>query len=182
MSRPAGGSGACSCTRSTRVLQLPARTALQKKPSSTSRSGSSRRGGGYRFLPARDEAWPPSLSVLLGARYWNQSLTLETNGNPEGDIKKDWIDPFVGLRAGSRLSPRFFLNLRGDVGGFDISDGSSDISWNLAATVGYDVSRVTSIWAGYPALYVKYDEGLTEQLYAYDMTMQGILLGAGFRF
>lgn len=139
-------------------------------------------GGRYRFLPVRDEVWPPSLSVLLGARYWSQSLTLETNGNPDGGIEKDWIDPFVGFRAGSRLSPRFFLNLRGDVGGFDISDGSSDFSWNLGVSLGYDVSRVTSLWVGYRALYVDYDEGLTEQLYAYDMTMQGILLGVGFRF
>jgi hypothetical protein len=58
----------------------------------------------------------------------------------------------------------------------------SQISWNLAGYVGYNISRVVSLWAGYRALYVDYEDGSGTDKFVFDMTMYGPAIGIGFQF
>lgn len=44
------------------------------------------------------------------------------------------------FRVLSYLTSRFFITLRGDVGGFGVSSNSSHITWNGVGTVGYHLT------------------------------------------
>jgi hypothetical protein len=66
------------------------------------------------------------------------------------------------------------LNLRWDMGGFDITSESSNFTWNALAVLGYEVSKVTTLYAGYRGLGLDHNNA--------DITIYGPLVGAGFRF
>ena len=78
-----------------------------------------------------------------------------------------------------KLSDKFSLSLRGDVGGFDVG---SQFTYDAIGFVGYDISRVTSIWLGYRVLGVNYESGSGFSKFKYDVTMYGPGLGVAFRF
>jgi hypothetical protein len=131
-----------------------------------------------------------ALDILGGGRYWYLNADIDvgiqaTVGDfgrylaPSVSETKQWIDPFVGLRLRFDLPKNFMVVLIGDVGGFDVG---SQISWNLAGYVGYNISRVVSLWAGYRALYVDYEDGSGTDKFVFDMTMYGPAIGIGFQF
>lgn len=130
------------------------------------------------------------LDILGGGRIWSVSTDVDagikqTLGDfgrylyPSISDSKSWIDPFVGGRLLFDLPKNFFVALRGDVGGFDVG---SQLSWNLAGYVGYNISRVVSLWAGYRALSVDYESGSGFDKFVFDATMYGPVIGMGFRF
>jgi len=144
-------------------------------------------GGSYqlaRWPLGKEEGMALALDVLGGGRYWNLSTDIDITGPVlghefGGSESKQWIDPFVGLRARLNLTKDLSLALRGDVGGFDIG---SKISWNGIIVLGYSVSRVVSLWLGYRALYVDYESGSGRNKFEFDVTMHGPEIGVGFRF
>jgi hypothetical protein len=130
------------------------------------------------------------LDILAGGRYWYAKTEIEVGvGQTLGDFgryltsdistSKDWIDPFVGARLLFNLPKDFMVVLRGDVGGFGVG---SDISLNLAGYVGYNISRVVTLWAGYRGLYVDYESGSNTSKFALDAWMHGPAIGVAFRF
>jgi hypothetical protein len=94
-------------------------------------------------------------------------------------VTKHWIDPFVGARLLFNLPKNFMVVFRTDVGGFGVG---SDISWNLVGMVGYSISRVISLWAGYRALYVDMESGSGTDEFKLDAWMYGPAIAMGFRF
>jgi hypothetical protein len=131
-----------------------------------------------------------ALDALGGVRYWYLKTDVDvgiqqTLGDfsrylaPTVSATKDWLDPFVGGRLRFDLPKNFMVVLRGDVGGFDVG---SQISWNLAGYIGYNVSRVVSLWAGYRAMYVDYETGSGFNKFTFDATMYGPVIGMGFLF
>jgi hypothetical protein len=124
-----------------------------------------------------------ALDLLAGGRYWDLSTTLEFTGilgrKVEREKTNDFIDPFVGLRCRISLSDRVQLSLRGDVGGFDLSDDMSDFTWQAVGLLGYDLTEGTTLYGGYRALGIDYEEDSDNEV---DLTFQGPLLGVAFRF
>ena len=126
---------------------------------------------------------PMTLDILLGGRYWNISTELDVHDHLTGkshDLKsdRDLLDPTVGLRFGSYLSDRFMIALKADVGGFDISDNTSKLSWQVIGLIRYDISKKTSLYAGYRILDLNCEEGSVEL----DMTFHGPVVGLEFKF
>ncbi|MGE5238038.1 MAG: hypothetical protein ACM3ON_04475 [Chloroflexota bacterium] len=128
--------------------------------------------------------------ILGGGRYWYVKTEIDAEINQTlGDFgrylsgsistSKQWVDPFVGLRLVFDLPKNFMVGLRGDVGGFGVG---SDISWNLLGMVGYKISRVVSLWAGYRALYVDYEDGSGTDKFKLDAWMYGPAIAMAFRF
>jgi hypothetical protein len=130
------------------------------------------------------------LDLLVGGRYWYLSgdidvgLVLDTNGNQVARSisqsgSRQWVDPFVGLRTRFQLTKDLMMVFRGDVGGFSIG---SKFAWNVSGYLGYSVSEMVSLWAGYRALGVNYQNGSGNDKFVYDVTIQGPAIGVGFRF
>ncbi len=146
-------------------------------------------GGFYQLtkIPLRElDGGMLALDVLGGGRYWYLYGDLDAAATLQGNRivansafsesgSKEWVDPFIGLRARINLTKKLMVVLRGDVGGFGVG---SDFSWNASGYLGYSVSEMVNLWAGYKALGVDYKGGS----FAYDMTMQGPSLGVSFRF
>lgn len=139
-------------------------------------------GGFYRVGQWGGER-PAALDILLGGRYWNVSTEIDVDTPIPGlsvDRKsdRDLLDPVVGLRFQAYLGNGFQLSLRGDIGGFDISDNTSKLSWHAMGLLGYDVSKSSTIFAGYRALNINCEKDDNEL----DLTFHGPLVGMVFRF
>jgi hypothetical protein len=130
------------------------------------------------------------LDLLVGGRYWYLSgdidvgLVLDANGNRVArsisqNGSRQWVDPFVGLRTRFQLTKDLMMVFRGDVGGFSIG---SKFAWNVSGYLGYSVSEMVSLWAGYRAIGVNYQNGSGNDKFVYDVTIQGPAIGVGFRF
>lgn len=125
-----------------------------------------------------------SLDVLGGGRYWYMKGKLNADVPLLGfsrrvEQSKDWIDPIMGARLRADLTNKLSLAVRGDIGGFSVG---SDFTWNASAIFGYNFSQTVSAWLGYRALGVDYESGSGFSKFKYDVTMQGPIVGLGFRF
>lgn len=128
---------------------------------------------GYR-LAEKDGA---SLDAIAGIRFWHTSTRLEVSpgllAGRVAESSKNWADVIVGLRGQVHVSRIFSLIGRGDVGG-----GGSDFTYQLFGGGGIDVSKNASLFLGYRYLYVKYTRGNS----LFDVGLNGVVLGAAFRF
>ena len=117
-------------------------------------------GGGYYQFAKFGEDKPLTIEAVAGVRYWSLHNEFTLRGsrgivNFSGSDSTSLIDPLVGLNARKYLTEKLSVTVRGDVGGFGISDSSSDLSWQVVALLGYDFSRHFSLYAGYRALALK---------------------------
>jgi len=142
---------------------------------------------GFYQLHKWCEEKPVTLDALVGVRYWNvnNELTVEGRGglvNFHGSDSANLYDPIVGLRAKMYLTQKLSLSLHGDVGGFSVSQHSSDLSWQALGTFGYDLSRHFSLALGYRALSVDKDSGNGSNAKGMDIILHGFVLGIAFHW
>jgi hypothetical protein len=128
-------------------------------------------GGAYAFNKTESSRW----EALGGLRYTKQTLktTLQANGATFIDVSNNWTDFFVGLRNSYKISDKWLLLSRADIGG-----GDSDFIWNASIMADYRFNEWGSVFIGYKAMDYDYDngeKGLSH--YAYDATQHGPLLG-----
>ena len=124
----------------------------------------------YRFGKAERH-----FDALAGVRYLRLDVEIDAGPLPTLSGDKDWVDPFVGGRFRLGLSEKWALSLRGDIGGFDVG---SELTWNVAAVLGYRLSEKTTMVFGYRHLDIDYDEGN----FVFDGQFSGPYLGMSFRF
>lgn len=131
----------------------------------------------------------PSLTfeILAGGRYWHVNNELDLNG-PSGNLSsqidqsQNWFDFIVGGRARLDFYKKLFLELRSDVGGFNLSF-SSKFSWNIIAVAGYELPRYHMIpLIGFRALYDNYASGSGNSRFDAKTWMYGPVLGVAFKF
>jgi hypothetical protein len=137
-------------------------------------------GGAFYNIVTWGQDKPLTVDAVVGVRYWNLNNDLKLSG-PNGrsfnaQSTQTLTDPLVGLRVQKHLTEKWSLNLEGDIGGFGISDQSSDFSWQTVGLVGYDFTRNISAFAGYRALGVR-KEGSEKGA---DLVLSGALLGVEF--
>ncbi|MEW6143569.1 MAG: hypothetical protein AB1598_00980 [Thermodesulfobacteriota bacterium] len=126
-----------------------------------------------------------TFDLLGGGRYWWLEDEIDLRGplgqNPEFSGSESWFDFIVGARAKLDIN-KFFIALRSDIGGFGFGF-SSDISWNIAGYIGYELPwyKITPI-IGYRALYDKYSNGSGNNRFLWDAWMYGPQIGIGFQF
>jgi opacity protein-like surface antigen len=133
----------------------------------------------YRIVDCPEQGF---LDAYAGLRYNSLSLDLDTDRvgllrEEERHISadKDWADPIVGLRGQWNLNDRWYLAGKGDIGGFGVS---SDFTWNLQATVGYNFTDRVSAEVGYRYFDTDYSDGG----FVYDIAQSGIVLGGNIKF
>lgn len=122
------------------------------------------------------------IDVYAGVRYNHLKLELDIDrsGRQENvsnsrSASKDWADPIVGLRGQWNINDQWYLAGKGDIGGFGVS---SDFTWNLQATVGYNFTPCVSAEIGYRYFDTDYDDGG----FTYNIAQAGLLLGMNFKF
>lgn len=114
------------------------------------------------------------LQVIAGLRQQDIDIELTfLNRSPRASAT--WVDPFVGMIYGPRLSNKTYLSLRGDIGGFGIE---SDLAVNAEAILRYQFGDTFSFKFGYRYLKVDFkDSNLV-----YDLSLEGFLFGLGIQF
>ena len=128
---------------------------------------------GYRFNKV--------VEGFIGLRYTDVTLDLRFSGPLEDRRRtadRTFWDPIIGIRAVGPIGKRWNLQGQGDIGGFGVG---TDLTWRIEANIGFEASRVVSIWLGYLVLGEEFDAGPNERL-ALDLVYQGPQLGVFFRF
>ncbi len=80
------------------------------------------------------------------------------------------------------LAKKLFLQIRADIGGFDIA---SEFTANIFPSIAYELSwRGVGIapFIGHKALYVNYEKGSGNDQFQFKTWVYGPLLGVAFRF
>jgi hypothetical protein len=132
--------------------------------------------GFYRFGEG-----PVTVDALAGIRYFSIDVEMDISRrwtilDREVNASQDmeWIDPIVGGRMVWNLADDWLLTLRGDLGGFGIG---SELTWNVAAAVGYRLSESTLLVVGYRHLDINYEDNVD-----FDAQFSGPYLGMSFSF
>ena len=122
-----------------------------------------------------------TLDVLAGARLLWVDMDIGLTGGPLGDTlgaasagtDADIWDGIVGLRLEQNLSDKLFCSFYGDVG-----TGTSDLTWQILAGIGYRFTENFSVNTGYR--YLDYD--LSDENANIDLTASGIQLTFDWKF
>jgi hypothetical protein len=143
-------------------------------------------GGSYRFYRSEGER-PLVIEGYAGIRYWATESDLKITA-PGGGVlldagaERDLVDPIIGLRATKYLTQKLHLDFQGDIGGFGISDDTSDLTWSAAGLVSYDVASWFTASVGYKALALDAERGSGANERALDIVMHGALVSLKFKF
>lgn len=152
--------------------------------------------GGYRVVDrAVDGSKRVAFDVFAGLRYTQIDLDVRVTSSatltlPNGQTlvagserglenSEEWVEPFVGARAGVSLSERWYLGIRGDVGGFGL-DGSS-FAWQVVPALAYVwefQGGNVGLLAGYRALGQDYESDGFE----WDVVTHGPVVGFTIQF
>lgn len=131
--------------------------------------------GGYRVSPV--------VTLLAGARWVDMGLGIRSDFGPfeerHFDANKSFVDPLIGLHVFSPLSEKWWVGFRGDVGGFGVG---SELTWQVYADVGFRVSHVVSLLAGYRVLDMDYESDTDVVTVDLDMAVSGPHIGVVFTF
>ena len=126
------------------------------------------------FAGAYTPASIDKLEFIAGLRHQDITVSLALlNQKPEQSVT--WIDPFAGIIYARPLKGKLHMSLRGDLGGFGID---SDMAINAEAMFRYQMNDTFAINFGYRYLKVKFKE----DVFLYDISLDGFLFGLGIRF
>lgn len=139
-------------------------------------------------LPLPEQSFLPAGSrfELLGGFRYNAlsgGLTVTgPRGNSAGDSgTDDWFDPILGARLRLPVCDLWTIQVRGDIGGFDLGEASR-LTWNIEATLEYRWSDHCTLFAGYRWLDIDHRSGSGTREFRYDVNMGGPLMGLAFDF
>lgn len=100
---------------------------------------------------------------------------IKRNRTTEVSGSTSWVDSIVAVRLRHWFSPRWFLNVYGDIGGFGLG---SRLTWAAAGGLGYQARDNLAIEAYYRVYSVDYeDDG-----FVYDTKMHGFFAGLAYSF
>ena len=138
-------------------------------------------GGTYRLPPlSLGHAGSLTLEPLIGGRFMWMDASL---GFPDQKVSQSGsvIDPIVGGRIVWHISDAWSLWFRGDVGGFDISDSQSKLTYNLLGGVEWRFVPAASALVGFRYLNIDLEKDGARTFNA-DIEMFGPFLGVNLFF
>ncbi len=111
------------------------------------------------------------------------NLVVLSNGGTSAEYYSrthSWVDPSIVARAKLPLGQsHWFLQLRGNVGGFDVA---SKFYWQAQGYFSYMPTRAYDFSFGYRAIGIDYETGSGTGFYKYDTTTFGPVFRFGFYF
>jgi len=124
--------------------------------------------GGYRVA----NKGPVTVDLLAGGRMNWFKATLQLDGptqSVDGSKKESWFDPLIGARVGASLGGKWNAGIYGDLGGMITG---SDVTWQVAPSVEYQLNHKMRIGVGWRVFKVHYDKGD----FLYDVAQSGPLI------
>jgi hypothetical protein len=121
-----------------------------------------------------------SFAFVGGVRYQDLQGTTTVQGEAPTTGSQSFWDPYLGLRFHWDANPKVPIALRGDVGGWQISDVS--LSWRLTLAVGYRISDNFAVSGGWHWYDVEYSTASGPDQFIWDVNQNGPFVGlvAGF--
>jgi len=113
------------------------------------------------------------VDFLTGFRFWHLGTSLNFNPSALGlsfSRSDNWVDPLVGGRIQTALTPTIVLNLIGDVGGWGTG---SLIDYEVGGLLGYKIKPNVTLLGGYRYLRVDYRSGL----FLFNVHNPGVIFG-----
>ena len=103
-------------------------------------------------LDAKDEVirgW--SLEANLGVKYWKNDVNIKLDGLIDENIPElqEWSDIMVGVKSRFILNRKVFLGITGSIGGFNLYESASKLSWDFTYANTFVVSKHVWITAGF---------------------------------
>jgi hypothetical protein len=132
-------------------------------------------GGFVELTGGRWVGENPDWQWFAGARNVSLRTRVSLTPGPEGEGRKTWLDPILGLRYSHGLSGNWTLLLRGDVGGFGVA---SDFTYHLLVAGQYAFNETIAVSVGYRLLNLDFQK----DDYLMDLSARGLGLGLSFRF
>ena len=134
---------------------------------------------GWRNLSDEGGMMPAWCDITAGLRY--NSLR-QSIGLPMASFggTETWTDLMVGTRGVWALSDRWSLVVRGDIGGFDISD-SADLSASATGGFSWLFTEAWSANLGYRYYYLDYETERSDGTFGFKGEEQGLWLGVSWR-
>jgi opacity protein-like surface antigen len=111
--------------------------------------------GGYRVV----NDGPVKVDLLAGGRMNFFKTTLQLDGpnrSLDGSKKEQWLDPLIAARIQAPLGGKWGFAAYGDLGGIIFG---SDVTWQLAPGVTYQINHKMSVGLGWRYYKVNYDHG-----------------------
>ena len=111
--------------------------------------------GGYRVV----NNGPVKVDLLAGGRMNFFKTTLQLDGpnrSLDGSKKEQWLDPLIAARIQAPLGGKWGFAAYGDLGGIIFG---SDVTWQLAPGVTYQINHKMSVGLGWRYYKVNYDHG-----------------------
>ncbi|MBD9529573.1 outer membrane beta-barrel protein [Paracoccus sp. PAR01] len=135
---------------------------------------------GYGFYQVwADPRHRLDLGAGLRAAKADVTLTFRAGVLPQERlrIKDDWIDPVLALRYSGQVAQGWSASVAADYGGFHIGDASEE-TWQVIATLGYQLNEKWSLQGGYRYLRIDQEkDGLP-----YRLEMSGPVIGVSMKF
>jgi hypothetical protein len=123
-----------------------------------------------------------ALDLIGGIRYYDLELEIDVIGvppmggiPPSMDKSQDWVDAMLGARYTWAFTDKWKLMARGDIG-----FGGSEHAYNLESLFVYKPWQYVSFIFGYRYMDIDYEDGSGSDLFEYDITMKGPVLGVNF--
>jgi hypothetical protein len=120
-----------------------------------------------------------SVDALGGVRIWhlNNGISLYQGGATavQTGQTEGWVDPVMGGRFRVYIKKGWFVDLKGDAGGFG---AGSQLTWQMYGGLGKVFKKKYSTVIGYRYLDVDYQNGG----FLYDTHMNGMIAGFSIRF
>lgn len=117
---------------------------------------------------------------LFGVRYLEFQTEVDARG-PSGTAHREadesFTDAVVGLRTGRQLGEKTLFQAQGDIGA-----GDMNFSWQAMLHLGYRASDAISLWLGYRALGLDFEEAEGPAGVDVDMIVHGPVAGLAFHF
>ncbi len=127
---------------------------------------------GYRLIDGKMF----KADAMAGIRYWHFGENLTFSPGILGfDFSKsqNWVDPVVGGKILTALSPKIGITVGGDVGGWGTG---SQLEYQVFGLLGYKVKPKWTLQAGYRYLYVDYEKGGGKDAFI-KATTSGVIFG-----
>jgi hypothetical protein len=136
------------------------------------------------FLIQADAAYrfDETTEALFGVRYVRFESEVDLFFAGDGTIHREndasLIDPVIGVRTLRPLGEKLRLQAQGDIGG----GGDMDFTWQGMIHIGYQSSDAVSLWLGYRAIGMDFDDSGGRNRLSADIVMHGPEAGVAFHF